>query len=266
MLSPFAMALGGLPLATGKGVRVAILDSGLNPQWPLLKGFQGKMWDCRLSAEGLRLRTLPEGVNSDVSGHGSVVQSCVMQLAPQAQCDHFRILAEDNTCEASLLCYVMDAVLEQGYSIVHLSLGIRSEEHIPWLVSIAKRAYERSSLVVAAASNLGNSLYPARFTSSISVEADDLESPLCLRFRPANVVEFAAKGVEVSVPSGEGQSKTVSGSSYAAAYVTGLCARILEISPQSSPWDVKVRLREYALQNQAKTIASNAENTKGELL
>ena len=110
-----------------------------------------------------------------------------------------------------------------------------------------KRAYESNVVVVAACSNVGNWLYPATFTYCVSVNAMPATHAMQVRFHPGSVVEFSGLGVNVPIAGPSDQSIFVTGSSYAAAHISGLCARILEIRPDSSPLDVKLILREYAI-------------------
>ena len=246
MKNDLKKTLQGLLLSTGSNVRVAVLDSGLNPQFPALRGRNAKIFDCTLENESLQVTELSGTENSDRNGHGSLVQSCVSAVAPDAQVDHFRILDEHNQCDSTLLCYVLDHVIEQKYDVINLSLGTRNEEHLAWLVSIVKRAYENNIVVVAACSNVGNSLYPARFTYCVSVDAMAAQHPLQIKFKANSVVEFSAMGVNVSVPGLSEKQKFVTGSSYAAGHISGLCARIIEIQGRCQPLDVKILLREYA--------------------
>ena len=246
--------LGELFLSTGAGVRVAVLDSGVNPVLPLLRGRDFDVFDCQVGEGGLVVRKLAPGLSSDRNGHGGVVHSCVFAVAPDARADHFRILDEANRCDSTLLCYVLDHVIEAGYRVVNLSLGTRSEECVPWLVSIMKRAYERGVVVVASSSNVGNALYPSRFTYAVSVDAQLLALNTDLRFHPGSVIEFGGAGVEILVP-GDGRDIVATGSSYAAAHVSGLCARLLESHPEFSPLDVKMALRDHALRLQREAEA-----------
>lgn len=239
-------AFQGIMLATGGSVRVAIVDSGINPRFPALRGREGNVFDCRQGKDGLELKALEQTVNSDRTGHGSLVQSCFVSVAPDAQVDHFRVLDDQNMTDSSLLCYVLDHIIEAGYRVINVSLGTSSEYHLPWLVSLMKRAYEANVVVVAACSNVGNWLYPATFTYCISVNAMQAAHAMQVRFHEASVVEFSAMGVNVPVAGPFDQSLFVSGSSYAAAHVSGLCARILELRPDFTPLDVKILLREYA--------------------
>ncbi|NBO37344.1 hypothetical protein EBU99_02040 [bacterium] len=233
-------------LSTGAHVRVAVIDSGVNPQFPALRGKLGRIFDCSHGSQGLCLEEVAAGENSDRSGHGSLVQSCLMSVAPEAKVDHFRVLDENNVTDSSLLCYVLDHIIDQGYQIVNVSLGTSSEYHLPWLVALMKRAYESNVVMVAACSNVGNWLYPATFTYCVSVNAMPAAHAMQVRFHSGSVVEFSGMGVNVPVAGPADQSLFVSGSSYAAAHVSGLCARILETRPECGPLDVKILLREYA--------------------
>jgi subtilisin len=239
-------AFQGIMLATGSNVRVAVVDSGLNPRFPALRGSEGTVFDCRQGPEGLQLGQLDRSINSDHTGHGSLVQSCLVAVAPDARIDHFRVLDEKNISDSSLLCYVLDHIIESGYRVINVSLGTSSEYHLPWLVSLMKRAYEANVVVVAACSNVGNWLYPATFTYCISVNAMQAAHAMQIRFHEASVVEFSGMGVNVPIAGPADQTLFVSGSSYAAAHVSALCARILELRPDFTPLDVKILLREYA--------------------
>jgi subtilisin family serine protease len=234
-------------LGTGAKVRVAVIDSGVNPQFPALRGRTGRVIDCSHGPKGLLLDDLAVGSNSDRTGHGSLVQSCLVSVAPEAQVDHFRVLDENNVTDSSLLCYVLDHAIDQKYNVINVSLGTSSEHHLPWLVALMKRAYESNVVVVAACSNVGNWLYPATFTYCVSVNAMPATHAMQVRFHPGSVVEFSGLGVNVPIAGPADQSIFVTGSSYAAAHISGLCARILEIRPESSPLDVKLILREFAI-------------------
>ncbi|MEN9530553.1 MAG: hypothetical protein RI932_2426 [Pseudomonadota bacterium] len=233
-------------LGTGAGVRIAVIDSGVNPNFPGLRGKGGRVFDCLLTGKGLELKELSANENSDRTGHGSLVQSCLSSVAPEAQVDHFRVLDENNVSDSSLLCYVLDHVMDKGYQVINMSLGTSSEYHLPWLVALMKRAYESNIVVVAACSNVGNWLYPATFTYCVSVNAMPAAHAMQVRFHSGSVIEFSGLGVNVPIAGPADQSLFVSGSSYAAAHISGLCARILEVRPEYSPLDVKILLREYA--------------------
>jgi subtilisin len=247
-----------LMVATGAGVRVAVLDSGLDQRFAAVASSKGQSFVMEQSEDGLEVTEVERSVRTDDSGHGSCVHSCVVKAAPEATVDHFRILNAMNHCPSRLLCLALDHVVSKRYQVVNLSLGTRNESAIPWLVSIIKRAYESDVCLVAASSNIGNSLFPGRMTYTISVAASQVSkqalmpsegNPLYVRFHPHRVVEFSAWGVDVPIETVGGEPVRVSGTSYASGFVAGVCARIIETLGHSNPLDVKLRLRDFALVN-----------------
>jgi subtilisin len=239
--------------SAGLGVRVAVLDSGYNPAFPLIAESVGrgrsKAYVCEEGGSGFLVHEVEATQNSDSSGHGSCVHSCIVSVAPGAEVGHFRILDEFNNCSSRLLCLALDYVLDQGYQIINLSLGTRNEALVPWLVSIMKRAYESNVSIVAASSNIGNALFPGRFTYCISVLGASGLPPDGVVYNPRNVIEFAGFGVNVPVSVGPAQLIRVTGSSYASGHITGLCARLLSERggvDQLDPLQLKLLLRDRA--------------------
>jgi subtilisin len=234
--------------ASGKGARIAVLDSGRNPSFPKLSEADGRVFDCVLTRDALSITELPKTQNSDRCEHGSIVESCIRNVAPDAIIDHYRIL--DATCSTSgeLLCATLEEVVKRGYHIINLSLGTRNEKHLPKLVNLLKDAYEHDVTLVASASNLGASVYPARFPYCLSATAADTRHALDLHFSPRNVIEFEGWGVDVPIEGANDQIFRVTGSSYAAAHITGLAARACEVlGSKATPLDIKLFLRDYAL-------------------
>lgn len=241
-------------LSSGNGVRIAVLDSGIDSGFSGLAQNRGRSFVLEQSEKGLEVRECPADMPTDASGHGSCVQSCILAAAPDAIVDHYRILDEFNNCPSRLLCLALDHVLDKDYQIVNLSLGTRNETVIPWLVSIVKRAYESNVCLVAASSNIGNSLFPGRFTYAISVGASEGNHPLQIGFHPNQVVEFSGWGIAVPIATKGGRVIEVSGTSYASGFVTGIAARVIETLGHSRPLDVKVTLRDFALASELRQV------------
>ncbi len=250
-----------LLMSTGKEVRIAVLDSGRNPAFPKLHAKNGSIFDCRIKLGTLKIEQLSDSENTDRCDHGSVVETCLRNVAPDAHIDHFRILDADCRCDGELLCSALEKVIQQGYQIVNLSLGTRNEKHLPRLVQILKDAYEKDVVLVASASNLGASVYPAKFPYCISTAATNARHPLELRFTPRNVIEYAAWGVDVPIEGPNNEIFKVTGSSYAAAHITALAARAWEVlGSTATPLDIKMFLRNYALNTLTKYGSSHTHH------
>ncbi len=236
-----------LTMCTGANARVAVLDSGRNPNFPLLKCTNDSVFDCIMKNGSLQINNIANSENSDRCEHGSIVESLLRSIAPRAAVDHYRILDEHCACNGELLCETLAAVVTRGYHIVNLSLGTQNERLLPKLVNVLKMAYERDVTIVASSSNIGKTVYPASFPYCISTSATNTDDSLHLAFTPRSVVEFAAMGVNVLVDGPNGKLIRVTGSSYATAQVSGLAARAIELlGENASPLDIKILLRNFA--------------------
>jgi hypothetical protein len=241
-----------LPLmlqSLGAGVKVAILDSGADPFSVHLQGKNFDGYVCERNRYGdLEVQEVEKGLNFDVNGHGTAVQSLFYSVAPEAHVSHFRLLDKQAHCDATLLCLTLDYVVSQKFQVINLSLGTRQEEAIPWLVSNMRRAYENKCTIVAACDLNTNYVYPGLFTYCISVEPCEASHPLELIYTPRSVVEFSAWGHQVKLldHGNSQQAKPLTGASYACSFVSGMAARLLATDPSLDPILVKCKLREYA--------------------
>ena len=76
----------------GRGIRVAVLDSGIELNHPVLSGLT-MADDIAVVDDGLHLRVVP-GEGRDVYGHGTAVAGIIHQLAPEATLGSFRVLGQ----------------------------------------------------------------------------------------------------------------------------------------------------------------------------
>ena len=92
----------------------------------------------------------------------------------------------------------------------------------------------RGAIIVAAAGNGGAKApfaYPAAYPEVIAVTATDIADHLYPNANRGRYIAIAAPGVDVLVPSGDHAHQLVSGTSYAAAHVTGIVALMIERNP-----------------------------------
>ena len=75
----------------GKGIKIAILDSGVEASHPALGGLE-LVDDVAIMEEGQRLKVVPGGV--DRFGHGTAIASVLRRVAPEAELGSFRVFGE----------------------------------------------------------------------------------------------------------------------------------------------------------------------------
>jgi subtilisin len=230
----------------GKGVRIAILDSGVETAHPNLAGLE-LLDDLAVIAEGLRLRAIP-GNGRDLYGHGTAVASILRQCAPEAEIGSFRVLGEKLTARTGMIVEGARLALDRGYHIVNCSLGCGIPEHVLRYKGWVDEAYLRGVHVVAACNNdeLSRPEWPAFFTSVIAVNMARSESDSEIFYKEGHLVEFAARGIDVEVPWNGGTTKKVTGSSFAAPRVAAILARLMSEVPGIHPVQAKVLLHRIA--------------------
>jgi subtilisin family serine protease len=94
-------------------------------------------------------------------------------------------------------------------------------------------------VIVSAAHNMPVDSWPWRFASVFSVAGHTGEDPLEFHVNPNPPVEFLARGVNVEVPWPGGATIRVSGNSFAAPHLAGICALIRSKHPHTTPAQLK---------------------------
>ena len=231
-------------LGRGDGVRVAIIDSGIDGSHP---DIQAPITRSVRVVLGPRQR--PNVVPTeavDPAGHGTACADIVGQLAPEVELWNVCALGPDCRGSSAALLAALEWSIEQGAHVINLSLGTREPSLANPLRSMVDAAYRRSLLIVAAANNVpGVRSYPAVFSSLVCVDAEYLPDREDFRFRPGDVSELLAPGVYVDAAWPGGGRKLVTGTSFACPHISGHIARILSTNPGLEPFQVKTLL--YAM-------------------
>lgn len=230
----------------GAGVKVAIVDSGVETSHPALAGLE-LADQVAVSCDGVSLR-VEEGASGDAYGHGTAVASLLRRTAPRAVLGSFRALDGSNQARSFVIAECVNQAIARGYQVVNCSFGCRG---LPRYVMDYKdwvdRAYLEGVQIVAACSNVDVSIreWPAYFPSVLAVRGIECPAESLFHAR-GRMVSFLAKGERVEVPWLGGGFKTETGSSYAAPLVSGLVARLLAALPAIDPGVVKPLLSELA--------------------
>jgi subtilisin family serine protease len=222
--------------STGKGVRVCILDSGVEAGHPSVGALESAV-TITIGEDEEAIVT--EDTEGDVSGHGTACAGIVRALAPECGISSVRVLGQGFKGSGNVLLAGLRHAVEQGFDLINMSLSTTKKPFAAILHELADSAYFRRTVLVASAHNMPVESYPWKFSSVISVGSHEETDPLAFFYNPSPPVEFFARGVNVDVAWSGGRSLTVSGNSFATPHVTAICALILAKHPELTPFQLK---------------------------
>lgn len=230
---------------TGKGIKVAVVDTGIASHSDLNVAGGTSFVDYTASYE-------------DDNGHGTIVAGIIgaedndfgtKGVAPDADIYAVKSLGVNGSGYLSTIIAGIDWAITNKMDIVNLSLG--TQTHSVALEDIMDEAYANDMLIVAAAGNDGTAAgtedtvdYPARYNSAIAVAALDSSLNRANFSSTGNAVEIAAPGVDILAPYlNDGYAKA-NGTSMAAPYVTGELALLKQVNPQLTNQALRAKLIE----------------------
>jgi subtilisin len=241
----------------GKGVKVAVIDSGIETSHPQLNGLE-LVDDLAVEGDGHKLRVV-SGKGRDVYGHGTAVAGVLRALAPEVSIGSIRVLGQYNTSRTAIIQRGVQEALDRGYQILNCSFGCGVQSQVLQYKTWVDEAYLKGVHVVAACNNMDFTTqeWPAYFTSVISVNMARTQDETVFYYQRGTLIEFAAKGVNVKLPSSGGTQKLVTGSSYAVPRLAALVARMISLCPDLGPLETKVALHRLATPWSARVAAAN---------
>ena len=239
-----AWAWGG---STGKGVRVAVVDSGVEHDHPALEGCvrSGVIIEYDSRAEN-NYRVKDDPKPTDVSGHGTACAGIIHSIAPEAEIYSVRVLGRNMAGRVIQFAAGLDWTIENDMQVVNLSLSTSLEEYFGLFHDLTDQAYFKNMNLVSAVNNIPEPSYPSLFSSVISVAAHDGQDPFTFYYNPTPPVEFGAPGIDVNVAWNRKQYITCTGNSFAAPHIAGITALIRGKHPELSPFQIKTVLKACA--------------------
>ena len=225
--------------STGKGVRVCILDSGVETGHPLVGELEGAV---AVEVGPEKQISVVEDVEGDLCGHGTACAGIVRSIAPDATIFSVRVLGAGFTGSGTALLGGLRWAVEEGFDVINMSLSTTKSQFAGMLHEVADRAYFRRTVLVASAHNMPVESYPWRFSSVISVGSHEEADPLTYFYNPNPPVEFFARGVDVEVAWLGGTRARSTGNSFATPHMSGVCALILGKHPELTPFQLKSTL------------------------
>jgi subtilisin family serine protease len=223
-------------VSRGSGVRIALLDTGVDPHHPELEGRiragrdlvdnDGEPWEARAGQDNDG-----DGLFDEGYGHGTHLAGLIAMLAPEAEIVVYRVLGPEGWGTATGVSQAMTRAVNEGADIINLSLGMGASFRA--VEQALTYAADRDVLVVTSAGNRGVSIpeYPAFWPTSIAVGSageDDALSEFS-NYGPHLFVSAPGESI-LSLYPGGGYAAW-SGTSMAAAVVSSLAGLVLAQDP-----------------------------------
>jgi subtilisin family serine protease len=238
----------GDPRATGEGVTVCIIDSGV----------ERSLLEMRHSQPGLAIHPIEGGVfvadrpeplpydGRQSTPHGTTVADILLTIAPRVRLFSADVFGPQGSCEVEVVLRALHWAIDVWKcKVINLSLGVVESrlQQLPrrqQLLRAIEEAYYKDVLVFAAAHNehpLTRS-YPSAFAPPLlSVDKHLFADPLHFAYHLRDQVEFQAHGRGYLGPFAHEPA-----TSWAAPHLAGIACRILSLRPDLKPFEMKTIL------------------------
>ncbi|MEA2889433.1 MAG: hypothetical protein QOI05_226 [Bradyrhizobium sp.] len=233
-------------LSRGANVIVAVIDSGIDVAHPELADAIAESFDALGAKEGSKQG--PHVHGTGIAG-AIVSHARLMGSAPKARILAIRAFgAAANGAESTsfVILKSLDFAASHGAQIVNMSFAGPKD---PLVERGIVAAATKGMVLVAASGNAGPKsppLYPAANPSVIAVSATDAHDRLFPASNRGGHIALAAPGVDIFLPAPGGKYQMTSGTSFSAAYISGLAALMMERNPQLAPAEVRAILTKTA--------------------
>ncbi len=222
----------------GRGVRVGVIDSGVNPHPGL--------GDRLLTGRNYMEDAEDPDDTADEYGHGTSVAGLIagagdhgyIGTAPEAELVPLKI-TNGKAIKVSTICRaIYGGIDDYDCDVLNLSLGVTGE--FQSLKEAVDYAESQNVLLVSAVGNTGRTTayYPAGYDSVIGVGAVDQDGNVSSRSNHNASVFLTAPGTDVRSLDAFGSYSLHTGTSFAVPQVAGAAAVLLGIDPTLSPWEI----------------------------
>ncbi len=234
-------------LTSGKGVTLAVIDTGVDAAHPDLVGQIAETVDVTGHPYTAEFHgTLVAGIISARANNHIGIAG----VAPAARIVAIRACWAsapdriDGMCTTETLARALDVALQRSVRVIHMSLGGPQDAILKQMID---RAIARGIPIVAAAGPGNRPTYPAAWPNVMAITAVDRRNRPMHPTPRGEYIDFAAPGVDIVSTIPGGGYRFVSGTSFAAAYASGLVALMLQLQPHLTPAELTRVLEQSAL-------------------
>jgi subtilisin family serine protease len=217
----------------GSGVKVAVLDTGVDYNHPELKG---KVLNGYDAVKGY-------GTGMDVQGHGTFVAGVITQVAPGATIIPVRVLDENGNGSVANIMNGLQYAIDAGAKVVNLSLSSTYDfKVLHLLIQIAKA---RGVVVVSAAGNdnSANRYYPAAYSEDLGIGATNNQDYKASFSNYNPTLSLSAPGVAIYSMWKGGGYGWGDGTSFSTPMVAAGAAVVKSLHPEYSFDQLKTSLK-----------------------
>ncbi|MET9832315.1 type VII secretion-associated serine protease mycosin [Streptomyces sp. NPDC006385] len=237
--------------ATGEGVTVAVIDTGVDSSNP------------QLTAAVAGGKTYVDGpATEDIEGHGTRVAGIIaarplpgtgfVGIAPKAKILSYRYTGgEEKQGDSGTMSAAIRDAVAKGADVINISSDTANKKDNGPLRRTVAEAVRQGALIIAAAGNDGadgntGKTYPASYDGVLAVAASDRNDERAFFSQSGDFVDVAAPGVGMVSTVPESGQCTADGTSFAAPYVAGVAALLKDKYPEWNAAQIATRIEETA--------------------
>lgn len=252
----------------GKGVRVAVIDTGVDVKNPQLKNAVDVKSGRNFLPKGLKdengdpVDRGNENGTTDTVGHGTKVAGIIaarpadgtgfVGLAPEATIIPIQQNDAEGNGDTDSLARSIDYAVQAGADVINISQDTAGAvEPDPKLEAVVEEALAKGVVVVASAGNDGvggntKKTYPASYEGVLAVAASDRNNERASFSQSGDFVGVAAPGVDIISTVPRGGHCADNGTSFSAPYVAGIAALIKAEHPTWTPRQIVAQIEQTA--------------------
>jgi thermitase len=186
----------------------------------------------------------------DLYGHGTHMAGTIAAIAPECRLMNVKVADDTGRCEPSTVARGIIWAVDQGAKVINISLAMKASTD---LVEAVNYAWSQGAILIAAAGNKGESYY----VNCLAVAGTNKNNTLALLSSYGDWVDVAAPGFNIYSELPQNQYGYKTGTSAAAAHVSGVAALVLSVAEDSNTNGTVNDEVRWAIENSCSPIAAD---------
>ena len=228
----------------GQGIVVAVVDTGVTLNHSYLQGhFTSARRNFVPGRADDDVSDVPDGTTNIGVGHGTFIAGLIRQVAPNALIMPVRVLNGDAIGTDVQVAAGVRFAADNGAHIINLSLGGTQDSSL--LHSAVDYAAKKGAVVVASGGNenVDKLQWPANYSNALAVVASDSDDHKTFFSNYGGASDVSAPGINLYSTYSNGAWTWGSGTSFAAALVSGEAALVRAAYPSLSVSGIRDRIK-----------------------